>query len=77
MVHAARDRPWTAFCEGVQQRHATADSDLLYHLHGKCRGALQAVADAEQELTRCRYSSVTVCDPRRWMHAAAVRSRTE
>ena len=57
------DRPWTTLCSeaGLQRRHPNADSNLLRALRGECRGALQAAADAKQELTRCDYSSITQC----------------
>ena len=59
------DRPWTAFCSeaGLRGRHPNADFNLLLDLHEECRGALQAAADAGQELRLCRYSSVSECDP--------------
>ena len=62
-----RDRPWTAFCSdaGLRGRHPNADYNLLLDLHGECQGALQAAADAEQELRLCQYSSVSECDPDR------------
>ena len=59
------DRPWTAFCSetGLRRRHPNADLKLLASLYGECRGALQAAADAGQELGRCRYTSVSECHP--------------
>ena len=61
------DRPWTAFCSnaGLRSRHPNADGSLLPFLYGECQDALQAAADAEQELRLCRYSSVAECDPDR------------
>lgn len=61
------DRPWTAFCSdaGLRGRHPNADLSLLLSLYQECQGALQAAADAEQELRVCRYSSVSECHPDR------------
>ena len=61
------DRPWTAFCSeaALRGRHPNTDFNLLLDLHEECRGALQAAADAGQELRLCRYSSVSECDPDR------------
>ncbi len=57
--------PWTAFCsrDAVRRRHPNADRTLLWHLPSECRGSLQAASDAEHELRRCRYSSVSQCGP--------------
>ena len=57
------DRPWTAFCSeaGLQRRHPNADNDLVRALREECRGAVQTIADAKQELTRCDYSSISQC----------------
>ena len=72
------DRPWTAFCSeaALRGRHPNTDFNLLLDLHEECRGALQAAADAGQELRLCRYSSVSECDPDRGCAARAVCSGT-
>ena len=57
------DRPWTAFCSdaSVRSRHPNANTALRFRLYGECTDALQAAADAEQELRRCEYTSVSEC----------------
>ena len=67
------ERPWTVFCSGagLRDRHPNVHSDLLLDLYSECTGALQAAADAEQELRPCRYLSVSECDPARGCGARA------
>lgn len=58
------DRPWTVFCSGAQirARHPSADNGVQFDLQTECYAALQAAADAKQELRRCWYRSVSECN---------------
>ena len=61
------DRAWTSFCSvpGLRRRHTSVNPNgvLMLDLFGECRDALQAAADAKQDLRRCRYRSVSDCGP--------------
>lgn len=61
----ASDHPWTAFCDAPRSRHRNIDPNngLWVLLRLECRAAIQAVANEEQEVTRCHYTSSTVCAP--------------